>query len=78
MRGVSGHWSLPLQRACSPVRTIVRSTDVASIKLTAAALCIGLAEAEFIVAMELGEIDGDVVIVDEDGNEIRKPPSEID
>jgi hypothetical protein len=54
------------------------ATREETIELTAAALGIGLVEAEFIVAMELGEIDGDVVIVDEDGNEIRKPPAEID
>jgi hypothetical protein len=49
-----------------------------TIKLTAAALGIGLAEAEEIVAIELGEIDGDCVAVDDDGNEVRRPPDELD
>jgi hypothetical protein len=31
--------------------------------------------ATFVIAMEAGEVDGDVVIVDEDGNEIKREPS---
>lgn len=49
-----------------------------TIKLTAEALGISRVDAEFIVAIELGEIDGDDVLVDQDGNEIRRPPDEID
>lgn len=36
-----------------------------TIRLTAKALGISLAEAEFIVAIELGEIDGDVIVESE-------------
>lgn len=32
-------------------------------------------EAEFMIAIALGEIDGDVVMVDEQGREIRDPRS---
>ena len=52
---------------------IVGETRGETIRLTAEALGISEAEAEFIVAIELGEIDGDVVVLDEDGNEIRQP-----
>lgn len=48
-----------------------------TIRLTAAALGIKLAEAEAIVAIELGETDGDVVEVDDEGNEIRRHHEEI-
>lgn len=34
-------------------------------------------DAAFIVAQELGEIDSDEVLVDEDGNEIRRPDPDI-
>lgn len=33
-------------------------------------------EAEFIYAIETGEVEGDIVVVDEDGNETT-PPSEV-
>jgi hypothetical protein len=47
-----------------------------SIELTAAALGIPEAEAEFIVAIEMGEIDGDVVIEgDEDPTDVAPPPA---
>jgi hypothetical protein len=45
-----------------------------TIRLTAAALGITEADAEFIIAVELGEIDGDVVVLDEQGHEIRSEP----
>ena len=35
-------------------------------------LGIGRAEAEFITAIERGEIDGDIVVLDEKGREIRE------
>ena len=44
-----------------------------TVRLTAAALGISEADAEFIIAIELGEIDGDVVVLDKDGGEIRRP-----
>jgi hypothetical protein len=44
-----------------------------TVRLTAAALGISEAEAEFIVAIELGEIDSDVVLLDDRGREIRQP-----
>ena len=47
------------------------ATREETIKLTAQALEISEAEAEFIVAQELGEIEGDVIALDDDGNEIR-------
>lgn len=34
-------------------------------------LGVGRAEAEFITAIERDEIDGDVVVLDEKGNEVR-------
>ncbi len=49
------------------------ATREETIRLTAEALGISRLEAEFIVALELGEVDGDVVVVDDDGNEV---PSE--
>jgi len=42
-----------------------------TIRLTAAAYGISEGDAEFIVAQELGEIEGDVVTVDADGNEVK-------
>ena len=45
-----------------------------TIELTAQALGISLAEAEEIVALELGEVDGDQVALDDDGNEVSQPP----
>jgi hypothetical protein len=39
-----------------------------TVRFTAEALGISLAEAGFIVAQELGEIEGDVITVDDDGN----------
>lgn len=47
-------------------------TREGTIRLTAEALGINEAEAEFVVAQELGEIDGDVVVLDDDGSEIRE------
>ncbi len=49
-----------------------------TIELTAAALSISLPEAEAIIAIELGETDGDVVLIYEEGNEIKRHPSHID
>lgn len=43
-----------------------------TIRLTAEALGINEAEAEFIVAQNLGEIDGDVIPLDDEGNVIRE------
>jgi hypothetical protein len=40
-----------------------------TIRLTAMAYGISLADAEFIYAIEKGEIRGDIVIVDDDGTE---------
>jgi hypothetical protein len=40
----------------------------------AAAMNTSIMEAGFIMAIELGEIDGDVIITDEDGVEIKRPP----
>jgi hypothetical protein len=34
---------------------------------------VGEDEAEFMIAIALGEIDGDVLVVDEQGQEIRDP-----
>lgn len=42
-----------------------------TVKLTAEALGISEADADFIVAIELGEIDGDVVLVDGEGKEVK-------
>jgi hypothetical protein len=42
-----------------------------TVRLTAEALGISTSEAEFIVAMELGEINGDVVVVDDNGRVVR-------
>jgi len=39
-----------------------------------AAYGVGRDEAEFIRAIEDGEIDGDTVELDDDGNEIRRKP----
>jgi hypothetical protein len=47
-----------------------------TIRLTAAALGISRQDAEFIVAIELGEIDSDVVVLDEKGREVPQPPRE--
>ena len=47
------------------------NTPEETIKLTAEALGVSLAEAEFIIAIETGEIDSDVVELDDDGNEIH-------
>jgi hypothetical protein len=47
-----------------------------TIRLTAEALGISVAEAEFIIAIETGEITGDVVELDGKGNEIDPAPSE--
>jgi len=44
-----------------------------TIRLTALALGISRMDAAFIVAQELGEIDGDEVVVDDEGNEIPPP-----
>jgi hypothetical protein len=44
-----------------------------SIELTAKALGISEVEAEFIVAIELGEISGDIIVLDDQGNE--RPPA---
>lgn len=37
---------------------------------------LGAVEAEFIIGIELGEIDGDVIVVDDYGNEVRRQPDE--
>lgn len=47
-----------------------------TIRLTAEALGVSLLQAGFIVAQELGEIDGDVIMVDDDGNEVREPAAD--
>jgi hypothetical protein len=47
-----------------------------TIRLTAEATGMSLAEAEEMIAIELGESYGDVIALDEDGNEIVPPPSE--
>jgi hypothetical protein len=44
-----------------------------TVRLTAEALGVSIAQAGFIVAQELGEIEGDVITVDEAGNEVRTP-----
>lgn len=49
-----------------------------TIRLTAEALSISEAEAEFIVAIELGEIRGDIIIVDDDRREMDRFPSHPD
>lgn len=51
---------------------IAGKTREETIRITAEALQINEAEAEFIVAQELGEIDGDVVELDDDGREIHR------
>jgi hypothetical protein len=51
---------------------IVGKTREETIRLTADALGISEQEAEYIVAIELGETSGDSIMVDEDGNEILK------
>ena len=47
------------------------TTREETVKLTAEALGVSLAEAEFIIAIETGEIDSDVIELDDDGNEIH-------
>jgi hypothetical protein len=53
-------------------RMIEGRTREETIRLTAQALGVSLQQAAFIVAMELGEIDGDSIELDEDGNEVRR------
>ena len=50
-------------------------TDAETIKLTARALGISEQQAAVIVAIETGESTGDVVYVDDDGNEVAGPPA---
>ena len=35
---------------------------------------LGEVEAEFMIGIELGEIDGDVIVVDDYGNEVKRQP----
>ena len=51
---------------------ITGETREETIRLTAEALGISEVDAEFIVAQEYDEIDGDVIVVDEDGDEVRQ------
>ncbi|MBK8188951.1 MAG: hypothetical protein IPK79_00690 [Vampirovibrionales bacterium] len=37
---------------------------------------LGEVDAEFIIGIELGEIDGDVIVVDDYGNEVRRHADE--
>ena len=39
---------------------------------------LGEVEAEFMIGIELGEIDGDVIVVDDYGNEVRRQPDDED
>jgi hypothetical protein len=39
---------------------------------------LGEVEAEFMISIELGEIDGDVIVVDDYGNEVRRQPDDED
>ncbi len=54
------------------------ATREETIRLTAEALNVSLAETEFIIAIETGEIDSDVIELDDDGNEVHAaaPPPE--
>jgi hypothetical protein len=47
-----------------------------TIRLNAEAIGCTLAEAEEIISIELGETHGDMIALDDDGNEIVPPPSE--
>ena len=44
-----------------------------TIRLTAEALKVNKVQAAFIVGMELGEIDGDVIVIDDRGRRVRRP-----
>jgi hypothetical protein len=48
-----------------------------TIELTARAYGISLIEAEGIVAIELGEIQGDIVEIDDQGNEVEQQPTHV-
>lgn len=47
--------------------------DDETARLTADALGVDEITARFIIAIERGEIDGDLIVLDDDGNLVRRP-----
>lgn len=55
---------------------IVGKTEAETVRLTAYVLGVSEAQARFIIAVERGEIDGDVVDVNDDRRDgIKRPPT---